>query len=458
MINRLGDFCDIKKIINAKTLEKTEQKKIKHISTDTRKINIGDIFLALQGEANDGHKYVENAFALGASCAIVNIKFDTKEIKGNFLLVEDTLMAYQQLAHAYRLSFPNLKVIGITGSNGKTTTKDMLFTAIKKQTNSICTLENYNNEIGVPLTLFGLEEETRVAIIEMGMRGLKEIDLLAKIASPNIGIVVNAGVSHMELLGSEKNIAMAKGELFDNISIQGCCIVNNDNKWSSFFADRCCGKIITFGIEHHANIFAKNIREETHAIKATVSVFGEQEELFLPIPGRHNLLNSLAALGAVYELGLSVGFAVEALTQLTLSKNRLSIMKGLNNCDIIDDSYNANPDSMRESLKVMMNYQGKKQIAVLGGMRELGCIEKEKHEQLGNYIQQLGIAELITIGDLGNLIAIGALNSGMKNVHMFQTWEAALGLLKPMLDNNTVVLIKASRAIGLDRIVERIKE
>ncbi len=458
MISRLGKMGDIAKIVNGKTLEKSLRKKIRHISTDTRNIEQGDIFLALQGEAIDGHLYVEKAFALGASFAIVNVNFDTTNINGNFLIVANTLTAYQELARVYRLSFPKLKVIGITGSNGKTTTKDMLYRAIKDQTNTLCTLENYNNEIGVPLTLFGLTEETEVAILEMGMRGLKEIDLLAKIACPDIGIIVNVGVSHMELLGSEENIARAKGELFENISREGCCIINKDNKWSKFLADRCRGKIITFGIEQEADVVATSIVEEISAIKSNISVLSTGYKLYLPIPGRHNLSNSLAVLAAIAELGLNIEKAIESLAKLTLSKNRLSFIKGLNKSEIIDDSYNANPDSMRESLKILANYKGKKQIAVLGGMRELGYIEKEKHEQIGNYTNQLGITQLITIGELGKIIALGALNSGMENVRNFQTWDESLIFLKNMLDENTVVLIKASRAIGLDRIVERIKE
>lgn len=452
----IGKLKDIALAMQGKLYGPGDEELIRSISTDTRTLRPGDLFLALRGEVHDGHAFLAQAIDKGAKGIVISEpglaeKYMTRDL--NIILVDNTLHGLHRLALWHRQKF-DVPVIGITGSNGKTTTKDMVAAVLNEKFNVLKTEGNYNNEIGLPLTLLKLLPEHEAVVLEMGMRGLGEIDVLCQIANPTAGVITNIGVTHFELLGSVENIAKAKGELLEHIPTSGFALLNGEDEWSHRLGSLCRGKVLFFGFSQQAHIKAENV-SLGEVSRFDVEAFGKKMNVHLPLPGEHNVLNALAAAGVGLQLGLSLEEIASGLNKVKLSAMRLAKVAGINNTIIINDAYNANPTSTKASLQVLVSSQGERKIAVLGDMRELGAIEEESHFQIGEYVVQLGIDHLIAVGNLANFMAEGAICAGMpkEKALAFADNDGAKRYLRSLLMPGDVILVKGSRAVKMEEIV-----
>ena len=443
--------------VKGKVLEKVKTE-FSDIVTDTRKLAEGVLFVALKGERFNGETFAKEAIEKGAAGVLVSNDYEHAESLGGTVIQAegDTQTAYQQIAAFWRRKFA-IPVITITGSNGKTTTKDLTASVLGAKFNVLKTQANFNNEIGLPLTLLNMQESHDVAVVEIGMRGLGQIAALAPVAGPNIGIVTNVGETHMELLGSMENIAKAKGELVEAIPSGGTVILNNDNPYVAKMAEKCQPdvKVVTFGIEENADIKAsdiENLGRETK-FKCTLSKNGEAKEFVLPMAGRHNVYNSLAAIAAGVVLGLSYEEIAKGLGQLEMSKMRFEY-KQVGEYTVINDAYNASPMSMEAALNTIGEVATGRTVAVLGDMLELGENEVELHRNVGRKVPSSGISLLIAYGKLGKHIAEGAREKGMTEVLEALSHEEAAELLHKNLKSGDTILFKASRGMKLEKIID----
>lgn len=457
----LGDLEYLSRVMEGKIYGHGSNSPVQQVSTDTRTLSPGSLFFALKGERFDGHDFVAQAFEKGAVGIVVSkseLARQYAESDKVVILVEDTLRALQLLAKSQREKY-DIPVIGITGSNGKTTTKDMVAAVLSQRYRVLKTQGNYNNEIGLPLTLLQLTPEHQAAVLEMGMRGLGEIATLSQIAQPTGGIITNIGVTHYELLGSVENIAKAKGELVESIPEHGFCLLNAEDGWSRRLSSLCRGKVIYYGFEARAQVRARDLRNTEQGMEFVLAT--EQGSIFvkLPLPGEHNVLNALAAAGVGLELGLELSEIAAGLETVQLSAMRLALVPGRNDSLIINDAYNANPTSTKASLKVLAQRKKRRAIAVLGDMRELGSIEVEAHREVGRYLVDLGIDFLLTVGPLARHIAQGAIEQGMEQerIYSFARNDDAKRFLAEFLAPGDVVLIKGSRAVQMEEIVDFVK-
>lgn len=430
-------------------------------SIDTRTLKAGDLFFALKGERTDGHSYLQQAMGKGAVAAIVERKPANITAK-NFplIFVDNTNKALQQVAIAQRGIF-NGPVIAITGSTGKTSTKDMLWSILNEKGPVLKTLGNYNNELGLPLTLLSVQREQWAVILEMGMRGLNEIDQLARISSPTYGVITNIGHAHQELLGSQEKIAQAKAELLSHLPYDGGVVLNASDRdilkpWLSNIRCRC----VWVGKKSGVDLWAQDVEEnKTEGLSFALNT-KEGDRFFVKIPahGKHNVDNVSAAVGIARQMGLNWNMIESGLLKLRLTPMRMEIKynkeKGL---QIIDDAYNANPDSMLAALDVLaLMSENKRAIAILGDMYELGDYEEAGHILIGKRVSELKLAHLITVGELGAVIAKGAKEHGMsgEKIRACQNNQEVLSFLKGILQAGDVVLIKGSRGVKMEGIVK----
>ena len=443
---------------------KTDNHDFADVVTDTRKIEQGVLFVALKGERFNGEDFAAEALKKGAAGVIVgkdcskeNLEAAGKE-QGTVLQAEDTLAAYQQLAHLHRLRF-DLPVVAITGSNGKTTTKDLTAAVLSARGPVQKTQANFNNEIGLPLTLLGIGAEHKAAVVEIGMRGLHQIEALAPIAAPQIGIVTNVGETHMELLGSLENIAKAKAELVEAIPAGGTVILNADNSYVAGMREQAREgvKVLTFGIEQPADVKAEAIRTEGNQTLFMVEFENERHEYVLPMVGRHNVYNSLAAIAAGFALGLTAAEIHEGLLSLEATKMRFECQE-VGEWHVVNDAYNASPMSMKAAIETLSELvkDGRK-IAVMGDMLELGDVEEEAHRQVGFELAAHGFNAVVTRGRLGALIAEGAKDKGIAEAYTCASHEEAAAKLKEILQPGDTVLFKGSRGMQMEKIIDLLK-
>ena len=405
---------------------------IPHITTDTRKIAAGDLFVALRGENFDGADFAAEALQKGAAAVLVStplsasVQKELKKAQGAVLTVGDTLAAYQAIAHAWRMKF-DIPVVAVTGSNGKTTTKD-LTAAVLSGRGPVCrTAANYNNEVGLPLTLLGITEKDTAAVVEIGMRGLGQIAALAPAAAPTLGIVTNVCEVHMELLGSIENIAKAKAELVQAISAGGTVILNADDERVA--AMRSCA--------------ADGVRVLTYGLKADADVRAE---------ARHNVSNALAALAAGFVLGLTPQEIQAGLYALVPSKMRYEVHT-VGAWRLINDAYNASPSSMRAALETTAALYHGRRIAVLGDMLELGDAAEEAHREIGRRAAELGFAALVTYGPQAQWMHEAAEAAGCPVCRHAATHEAAAEHLRALLRDGDTVLFKGSRGMKMEAVI-----
>ena len=432
---------------------------IPKITTDTRKIETGDLFIALRGENFDGAEFAADALQKGASAVLVgaplskSVEKALKNAKGAVLTVSNTLAAYQAIAHAWRMKF-GVPVVAITGSNGKTTTKD-LTAAVLSARGTVCrTAANYNNEVGLPLTLLGMTGGDVAAVVEIGMRGLGQIAALAPVAAPSIGIVTNVCEVHMELLGSIENIAKAKAELVQAIPAGGTVILNADDArvaaMQSLATDGV--RVLTYGIGADADVRAEALRLTSDGSQFMVTWNNERHDYSIPLAGRHNVSNALAALAAGFVLGYTPQEMQTGLQRLAVTKMRYEVHE-VGAWTFINDAYNASPSSMAAALETTANlYEGRK-IAVLGDMLELGDAAEEAHRRIGRRVAELGFAALVTYGPQSRWMRTAAEAGGCPVCCHAETHEAAAEHLRTLLRDGDTVLFKGSRGMKMEAVI-----
>lgn len=426
------------------------------VCIDTRKLQQGDIYVAIKGENFNGNKFVEDASQKGASiCIVEEIAFEISKLKeSTIILVEDTKKALRDLAKYYR-SRLQLKIIGVTGSTGKTTTKDLVAAALSSKFKVFKTKGNFNNEIGLPLMIFNLDNSYDVAVLEMGMSNFGEIHRLADIARPDIAAITNIGISHIENLGSRENIMKAKLEITDFFDKNSTLIVNGEDELlKSLKTDRY--KLIKVGLGREFDIYSKNVSLFEESIEYNVVKDNEELEgrVKLNIPGKHNVLNSLLAYACGQLLGLESEDICRGFMNLEATSMRLDIIP-CGRYRIINDCYNASPDSMRAALDVQAHMAAKRRIAVLGTMRELGHESYNAHREVARYARENGIDLLVTLGEFGD-----AYKEGFQRDDDFvymDTPEGAAEFLKGSLEEGDLVLFKASRAMKFESIINMLK-
>ncbi len=436
------------------------------VSIDSRTIKPGELFFALPGERADGHAFVAKALEAGAAGAVVQQRVATEsaqDLAGRLkpaplLQVPDVLKALQDLAAWYRRQFC-IPVIGITGSTGKTTTKDLLAAVLSPRFNTLKTSGNYNNELGVPLTLLQLTHKHQAAVVEMGMRGLGEIAALSQMAAPTLGVITNIGHTHQELLGTQENIALAKGEILESLPANGWAVLNADDPWQVFLGQRWGGRAFYYGLQPNAGIYVTDLRPEGTGSRFKVHLREASGEVWLPVPGQHNAVNALAALGVGWLLGMHLEEMAEGLAKAQLSAMRLAINPGINATTIINDVYNANPDSMLAALRVLSDTAGSRRIAVLGEMYELGDYTETGHRQVGAAAARQGLSCLLAVGKLAEHIAQGAREAGMPKALVAAVLDnqQAIRLLEAYLQPGDVVLVKGSRGMHMEEIVSALQ-
>ena len=435
------------------------------VSTDSRTLNRGDLFVALTGERFDGHQFVHTAQQQGAAAAMVGVDANDAIVTTDLPLmqVENTQHGLGQLAAYWRQRF-DMPVIAVTGSNGKTTVKEMLAAILREAVNDseqpaqdtstqvLATTGNLNNEIGLPLMLLRLRKTHRYAVFEMGMNHAGEIDYLTHLARPDVALITNANAAHIEGLGSIDAVAHAKGEIFNGLDARGTAVVNADDCYAPLWRELAGNrKIIEFGLQSCAQISAAF---ETGILGSRVQLKlpGGVQRISLKVPGLHNVRNSLAAAAAAVALGIDDRAIATGLEHFTGVKGRLQIIQGLRKSVLIDDSYNANPGSVRAAMAVLAAAPGKR-IMVLGDMGELGATALELHREIGAEARELKLDKLLTLGELSR----SASEAYGKNGHHFSEMEALLDALENWLDADVTVLIKGSRFMHMERLVERLE-
>lgn len=442
----------LKEIAAALNSSCREDKEVLSICTDSRKIIKGCLFIALVGERFDGHDFAAQAIEQGAVAAVCSKPVETK---GEVLLVEDTGKALMQLAAYYRSLF-SYPVVGITGSVGKTTTKEMVFAVLSEKYNTLKNEGNLNNEIGLPTTVFRMDSSFEAAILEMGMSAFGEISRLSQVAQPSVGIITKIGVSHIEHLGSRKGILKAKLEILDGLKNTAPLIVNGDDDLLSKveLSDR---RVIKFGMENNACDYrAKDVKQGDKETTFTV-VFADKEiTVTIPTVGRHNVYNALSAFAAGIELGVSPEQAAEGLAKYVTSGMRQRV-SDFNGITVIEDCYNASPDSMRAAIEVLNSSNSKIKTLVFGDMLELGSISEEAHREIGVLAAQKGIDRLYTYGEMAAVAAESAKANGLPEVLSFDDKEKLGAQLKNTLQAGDTVLFKASRGMKLEEAISAFK-
>jgi UDP-N-acetylmuramoyl-tripeptide--D-alanyl-D-alanine ligase len=432
---------------------------IKGVSTDSRTIKPGELFVPLTGPNFNGHDFIGEAFEHGASASLCSN--DEKKTVSSFLdnkqiiFVDSVQDALLSLAGYYRSLF-DIPFVAITGSVGKTTTKDMIAAVLGVRFNVLKTHGNYNNEIGLPLTLFQLDQKHDICVIEMGMSGLGEILSLANIVNPKVSVITNIGISHIEKLGSKQNIATAKMEILEPLNHDGLAVLNADSPelWRQREKLQC--RSIFFGLEN-GDIIAKDVAysgDEKISFE-TIGVY-ENHKFRLSVPGTHNIYNALAAIAVGSEFGLSPEEISQGLVNFKQYKMRLELKTARSGAIVIDDSYNASPDSVKAALDLL--YQkgvSKKKVAVLGDMLELGDYSETAHLDIGRYAS--GKTDvLVAVGKYAKYLAKGAQHGHLKrhNIHVYDTPEDGLNDIHSLTKDCDIILVKASRGLKFERFVQ----
>lgn len=430
---------------------------LRRVSTDSRSVRPGDVFFALKGDNFDGHKFVGEAFQKGAAAAVVEYASGFAPPRGrSVILVPSTLWALGDLASAWRMSFPSLKLAAITGSNGKTTTKEMSAAIVSLKFNTHKNTGNFNNLIGLPLTLLELNNSYERAVVELGMNDFGEIKRLAEISRPDVGTITNIGRAHLEKLGGLNGVARAKGELVERFGPDNVFVVNLDDPRVEEIASRTDSKKLTYGIKNEkASLRAKDITQDgTAGIRFVMSLMGKDMPVRINGIGLHNVMNALCAAGIGYSLGCGPDEIKAGLEGFKPGKMRLEVLRSPAGFGIINDTYNANPDSIRSAVNELVTLAGAgRSIAVIGDMLELGEASRSEHRALGEYISQAGVDLLVAYGNFGTDVVEG----GGKGVHAKTHADAARAVAEAAREGD-VVLVKGSRGMRMEEVTKLLME
>ena len=450
---------DILKVTNGKLLAGNENIECENFSKDTRTINEGDIYIGIKGEKFDGSKLWDEALEKGAKAVIVeNIEIEKDKLQKYadkaIIKVENTLEALYKLAE-YKRSLYDIPVIAITGSVGKTSTKDIIANVISTKYKTLKTEGNNNNNIGLPMTILKLKDHEAL-VVEMGMNHFGEISLLTKIAKPTIAVITNIGTSHIGNLGSRENILKAKLEILEGMD-KPILVINNDNDLLHDWYEKNKEKIEihTVGIENQSEINAKEIKLKEESSEFTAKTKQEEIKVNVPVGGTHFVYNSLCAIAIGKLLDISTENIIKGISTFELTKKRMDIKKLNNGAIIINDSYNASYESMKASIEFLAKHTGERKIAVLGDMFELGEYTKELHEKVGKEIVKNKIDVLICSGEYSKYIIEKVKNSSTKTFY-YENKEQIVEKLQKELKNGDVVLVKASNAMKFYEICQKL--
>lgn len=430
------------------------QKNAVGLQSDSRKVKKGDIFAPIVGERVDGHDFIQKAFEAGAVCCFAEKNCDIKQ--GQYVIqVKSVVRALLDMAE-YIIKELQIPVIAVTGSVGKTTTKDMIASVLEQKYCVLKTAGNYNTNIGMPLMTAQMTKEHELAVLEMGMNSFGEIHNLSMAAKPKIAVITNVGVAHMEMLGSRDGILKAKSEVFDGMDENGIAILNADNDKLQTLEGNIKQNIVWYGVENKRGIYADYI--ETHGVESISCDIHTAKGDFhavINVPGEHMVLNALAATAVGLEMDLTLHQIQKGIAAFVPTKMRMNVIR-TDKMTIINDVYNANPVSMKASIDVLTAAEGRK-VAILGYMGELGEKESEMHKEVGEYVAQKNIDVLISIGDVAELYNEGAKQYGAKQVYHFDSqekfWLEGIALLK----EGDTVLVKASRSRQFEKTVEKLQ-
>jgi len=437
----------------------SEETLVNDIVIDSRKASKENAFVAIVGENLDGHDFINLAINQGCKTIIKNkdnnVDIENKEI--NVIEVNNTEVAFGDIARLYKNKF-EIPFIAVTGSVGKTTTRDMVYSTISAKYNSLKNVGNLNNQFGVPLTLFNLNKEHECAVIEMGMSGFNEIEYLVNIVNPQIGIISNIGYSHVEHLGSRDGIFKAKMEITTNFDENSLLIVNGDDDCLKTLKDKhLVYKLKTFGFEKDNDIYCQSFEMDEDNINFIAVIDGKREEFFIPTVGKHNIYNAMAAILVGINLNMTLEKIKDGLKNFQCTKNRLDIIKS-NNLTIIDSVYNASIDSMTAALNILGRYKSRR-VAILGDMFEMGEFAEFGHRQVGKAALN-NVDILISIGKDSEFIVKELKENNMNpdNLYHFETKEEAIEKLDDIIKENDTILVKASRGMHLEKVVEHLNK
>ena len=426
-------------------------------SIDSRNIREGDLFFAVQGERLDGHDYVEKALALGAVAAVVRKDALARfPVKTRLLAVDDTLLGLQKLGAAVRRVWGKT-VVGITGSAGKTTTKEAVAHVLSSKLRVLKSVGNLNNHFGMPLQLLRLEPEHDIAVIEMGMSHAGEITSLAKLAKPDVGLVTNVAPVHLEFFDSIAGIARAKYELIEALPTNGTVVLNADDEYVSQFGRNFKGKVLTYGIRKHADVRAENVEglgQQGSAFDLVTDGFRDRASI--PLLGEHNVLNALAAVAVALGQGITPSEAVSSLASLAATERRGEMLE-IGGATVINDCYNSNPKALKSMVDALASVRGSRHIVVAGEMLELGITGPELHREAGLYMASRKIDVVVGVRGLAEHIVQGARDSRAEAVFVATPEEAGEWLAREVRAGDAV-LLKGSRGVKLERALEKWRE
>lgn len=435
----LGTIVDSQNIIN-------------RVSIDSRDVDENTLFFAIKGERFDGHDFIKDVAEKGVGAIVSHKKV---ECDAPIIYVKDTKDALLDFASYYKSTFPDLLLIALTGSVGKTTTKEMVACVMEQKGETLKTEGNFNNEIGMPRTLFRLEETTKNAVIEMGMDGFGQISALANCAKPDCAIITNIGVSHIEILGSRDGILQAKLEILEGLKKGSPVFLNgDDDKLSTVKLDDY--KVIFFGIENKdCDVVAENIEEKGFTTEFVAIKGNIKQKITIPTVGIHNVYNALVSFAVGLEYGISPENIAKGLESYTPSgmRQRIKEVKGVT---FIEDCYNASPDSQKAGLNCLCKIAKGRKIAVLGDMLEMGSFSEQAHRMVGEYAAQCGVDILYTVGEESKYMADSGLKSGIPKVQNFTDKAELTEILMNELQDGDTIIFKASRAMKLEEIFESI--
>jgi UDP-N-acetylmuramoyl-tripeptide--D-alanyl-D-alanine ligase len=427
------------------------------VGIDSRAVGSGGLFVAISGERVDGHDFVADAFDRGAVAAVVH----RPEIAGPVIEVPDTGRALRDLAADERGRMRGARVVGITGSNGKTSSKDLAAAVVGTRLRTHASPASFNNEIGLPLTLLGAAPGVEVVVAEMGSRREGDVRLLCDVARPDAVVVTNVGLAHMGIFGSWDAIVRAGAEAVEWLGTDGTAILNADDPVARSYADRSEANVITFGVDPGADVRAEDVELAADA-RATFTLYsaGEREPVALAVPGEHMVSNALAAAAVGRWAGLTLAECAAALKGAGIARWRMETFTGASGIVVVNDAYNANPESMAAALKAARWIaEGTRLAAVLGHMAELGPIAFEEHERLGELVVRIGVERLVTVGDEARAIARAAIREGQlpEDVATYDDPMGAADDVRAWANPGDVVLVKGSRVAGLERAADALR-
>lgn len=434
--------------------EKKEQE-VQGIVTDSRKVEEGFLFVPIKGARVDAHDFIDGVMEKGALCTLTERELGEKSFP--YIKVNSSLQAVKDIAEFYleQLSIP---VVGITGSVGKTSTKEMIAAVLEEKYNVLKTKGNFNNELGVPLTVFGLRPDHEIAVLEMGISDFGEMHRLAKIARPDTCVITNIGLCHLEFLKSRDGILKAKTEIFDFLESDGHVILNGDDDKLITVRDVKGIKPLFFGVDNHQGVWADEIESKgLKGISCRIHAGEESFKVLIPIPGRHMVYNALAGTAVGLTYGMNMEEIKKGIESLQSLSGRFHIIE-TGNRTIVDDCYNANPVSMKASLDVLQDALGRR-VAILGDMGELGKKEVEMHREVGVYAAARDIDKIICVGELaGDMAEAARLAAPTKDIVHFAEKESLLEALPEMIRDGDTILVKASHFMEFEKVVEMLKD